>query len=152
MQRTLKWTALAVVLLIATPALAKTKAPDVRDALKQWVSAVESGSVDDITDLYDAHAVMISAFQQKPITTHEALVKYYRKVEGNSGIKIDIIEQHPRRYGNIAVNSGRYTFHDVEDGEPTDMPARFTFVYILKDGKWIIVDHHSSLVPGGKER
>ncbi|MDE3016032.1 MAG: DUF4440 domain-containing protein [Pseudomonadota bacterium] len=144
----------AIALLLAFPALAtpKEKAPDVRDALKQWVAAVESGSVDDITDLYDSHAVMISAFRQLPVTTHAELVRYYRKVEANPDAKIDIIEQHPRTFGNFAVNSGLYTFHYTEDGEPVTVPARFTFVYILEGGKWVIIDHHSSLVPGGKER
>ena len=109
---------------------------------------MESGSVDDVTDLYDSHAVLISAFQEKPITTHFALVKYYHRVESNPGIKIDINEQHPHVYGNFAINSGLYTFHDIEDGEPVATPARFSFTYILKDGKWVIIDHHASRMPG----
>ena len=47
----------------------------------------------------------------------------------------------------IAVNTGYYTFSGVRDGQPTQRPARYTLVFRKQDGKWLIVDHHSSYVP-----
>jgi len=61
--------------------------------------------------------------------------------------KAVIGEQRIRVYGDMAINSGTYTFSEVRDGKPTSRPARFSFVYRHRDGRWLIVDHHSSAVP-----
>jgi uncharacterized protein (TIGR02246 family) len=58
-----------------------------------------------------------------------------------------ITEQNIRIYDNIAINSGLYTFSLMGDGDQTDVAARFTFVYRkYKDG-WMIIEHHSSILP-----
>jgi signal transduction histidine kinase len=56
-------------------------------------------------------------------------------------------EQRIRIYGDIAINTGTHTFSEVRDGKPISRPARFSFVYRNRDGRWLIVDHHSSAVP-----
>jgi hypothetical protein len=50
-------------------------------------------------------------------------------------------------YGEMAINTGSYTFSNVRDGQPVTRPARFSFTYRQRDGRWMIVDHHSSDVP-----
>jgi hypothetical protein len=59
-------------------------------------------------------------------------------------------EQRIRVYGDLAINTGTYTFigpaRDAA-GKPISRPARFSFVYRNRDGRWLIVDHHSSAVP-----
>jgi hypothetical protein len=35
----------------------------------------------------------------------------------------------------------------MRDGKPATIAARFSFVYRQRDGRWMIVDHHSSAVP-----
>jgi hypothetical protein len=62
-------------------------------------------------------------------------------------VRVEVQETHPRRFGNMAVNTGRYTLSYTQEGEEVVVPARFTFTYQLQGGKWIIVDHHSSAVP-----
>lgn len=39
--------------------------------------------------------------------------------------------------------------HDTynKDGENKSLPARYSFVYVKRDGQWLIVDHHSSAMP-----
>jgi hypothetical protein len=56
-------------------------------------------------------------------------------------------EQRVRVYGEMAVNSGTYTFSTVRDSKPVTIPARFSFVYRNRNGRWMIVDHHSSAMP-----
>ena len=53
---------------------------------------------------------------------------------------------HPR-HGETAINSGNYTFSELRDGKSVLTPARFTFVFHRREGKWMIVDHHSSRMP-----
>jgi uncharacterized protein (TIGR02246 family) len=50
---------------------------------------------------------------------------------------------------NDAINTGRYTFTLTQNGVPQQVHARYTFVYQRTDGAWLIVNHHSSLVPEG---
>jgi hypothetical protein len=46
------------------------------------------------------------------------------------------------------VNTGYYTFSGPgREGLPAARAARYTFVYANRDGKWMIVDHHSSFMP-----
>ena len=62
--------------------------------------------------------------------------------------RVLIGKQKPRVFGDIAVNTGFYTFTDVRDGEKVTFDARFSFVYKRDaNDKWLIVDHHSSSVP-----
>ena len=97
--------------------------------------------------LYDKNAIMISTFAQEPLTKHEQIIGYFKKVIVNPDIKVDIEDSHPRIFGNVAVNSGRYTLSYTQEGETVSIPARYSFVYVLQGGKWLIVDQHSSRVP-----
>ncbi len=40
--------------------------------------------------------------------------------------------------------AGLYTF-TFKDG--SKVPARFSYVFVRRNGKWLIADHHSSLMP-----
>ena len=56
-------------------------------------------------------------------------------------------DQLIRVYGDMAINSGYYTFSYVKDGETKTIPARYSFVYVKGTTGWLIVDHHSSAMP-----
>ena len=56
-------------------------------------------------------------------------------------------EHRVRFYGDMAVNRDTYIFSTVRDGQPATIPARFSFGYRNRNGRWMIVDHHSSAVP-----
>jgi uncharacterized protein (TIGR02246 family) len=122
-------------------------APEPEAPLYAWVEAVESGKIDAIMALYDKDAIMISTFAHYPMTTREKIREYYKKVVANPDITVEITEAHPRAYGAMAVNTGQYTLSYTQEGEDIVIPARFTFTYVLRDDKWMIVDHHSSRVP-----
>ena len=53
-------------------------------------------------------------------------------------------ETNIRIFGEIAINSGIYTF-SLNDG--SSVQARFTFVYKMIEGGWKIIEHHSSMMP-----
>lgn len=122
--------------------------PAVKEALVEWVRALEAHDAARAVALYDKDSVMLSAFAIDPITTPEGLLKYYKKVVGQQNIHIVVTAENIREFGDVAVNTGLYRFHYEQEGEPMDYPARFSFVYVLKDGKWTIISHHSSIVPG----
>lgn len=122
--------------------------PDVNAALAEWVAAVKSGDAAKVVALYDKDAVFFSTFAVKPMKTQSERLSYYKKVVAEPDIEIEILESHPHVFGGVATNSGLYTFYYTQDGEPMTIPARFSFTYLFAGGKWIIIDHHSSKVPG----
>lgn len=126
--------------------------PDVDSALVEWKEAVESAELDAIMALYDRKAVMISSFAQKPMNRRSEIEDYYKKVVVNPDIHVEIVDTNPRRYGDMAINSGLYTLSYTQEGEEISLPSRFSFTYVLKRGKWIIVDHHSSHMPLAEEK
>lgn len=146
---------LVVFMLFSSPAIARNPAPqsvpsdvpEVDSAIMEWKEAVEGSDAQAIVNLYDKKAIMISSFAQNPITSRNDLLGYYKKVIANPDVRIAIDEEHPRRFGNMAVNSGKYTLSYTQEGEEIVVPARFSFVYQLRDKKWMIIDHHSSAVP-----
>lgn len=148
MRLLLIWT--AALLLISQAVLAQ-EAPDVKEALKEWVAAVESGNVDNVLKLYDKDAIMYSTFGVKPMMNQSSRRSYFKKIVVNPDIKVEVTDSHPRRFGEIALNSGLYTLSYTQEGAKVITHARFTFAYALKDGKWLIVDQHSSKVPAGDE-
>ncbi len=137
----------SLLFFAASPALASPAAPAVDTALTEWVEAVQSRSLDNIMRLYDKDAIMISTFAQHPLTTRAQLKEYFTKVIANPDVVVDVTESHPRMFGDMAVNTGQYTLSYTQEGEPEEIPARFSFTYVLRGGKWIIVDQHSSRVP-----
>lgn len=49
---------------------------------------------------------------------------------------------------NTAIDTGLYTFtFTADDGTQTFADARYTFVYEKVHGEWLIINHHSSLLP-----
>lgn len=49
---------------------------------------------------------------------------------------------------NMAVDSGLYTFHMGSSGK--EVAARYTYTYQWNGRDWLIVSHHSSLLPADK--
>ncbi len=146
---------IAAVLLVSSPAAAREAASDVKTASKegvdaaltQWKETVETGKLDAIMKLYDRNAVMISTFAQDPLTKRSQIEEYFKRVIVNPDIQVEIEDSHPRVFGNMAANSGRYTLSYTQEGEQISIPARFSFLYVLKGDKWLIIDQHSSRVP-----
>ena len=47
-----------------------------------------------------------------------------------------------------AVDAGVYTFTLTNpDGSTRNVQARYTFIYEKRDGRWLIINHHSSAMP-----
>ena len=49
-----------------------------------------------------------------------------------------------RVYGNTAVETGRSTMIGVDKGKPVPRENRFTRVWVVRDGRWQLVQNHYS--------
>src|SRR6266436_3372793 len=140
---------LVLLLVLVTPlvTLAGPK-DDVGAATQAWIDGMNSHNAERVVALYDPEAVLWGT-RSSTIRDTPATVRDYFKVLQTvpSSYKIVLGEQRIRIYGDIAINTGTYTLSEDRDGKTITRPARFSFVYRNRDGRWSIVDHHSSAVP-----
>jgi uncharacterized protein (TIGR02246 family) len=132
---------------VATHGSAPTEAQI--DALfYRWNAAVESGDPEQVAALYAPDAVLLPTLSPEIRTDHDGLVDYFEHflAKNPSGERtksvIEVLD------GHTAIDTGLYTFtFTAADGTQTFADARYTFVYEKVHGKWLIINHHSSLVP-----
>lgn len=140
-----------LILVFSSLALAGPK-EDVAAATQAWIDGMTSHDIERVLALYDSEAVLWGTRSPKLRDNPAAVREYFnilRTVPPSYKVVLD--EQRIRIYGNIAINTGTYTFSEVRDGKEIVRPARYSFVYINRGGRWLIVDHHSSAVPAAPQ-
>jgi uncharacterized protein (TIGR02246 family) len=117
--------------------------------LQAWIDAANSHNPERVVALYDPEAVSWGTgsptLRDSPASVREYFFKTLPTFPPE--FKVLLGKQRIRVFGDIAINTGTYSFSNVRDGKLTNRPARFSFVYRNRDGRWLIVDHHSSAVP-----
>ncbi len=117
-------------------------------ALDTWIETLTTGTPEQIAALYAEDAVFWGTASHSLRTTPQEVQRYFelftRELHNPS-----VIYHHPqvRVYGDVAINSGYYTFFFERDGKMTSIAARYTFCYRRHGNTWLIIDHHSSAVP-----
>ena len=121
---------------------------EVAAATAKWAEVFIDDNPDKILALYAKDGVLWGTLSPKRRDDPEALRDYFVKAfAALPGHKVSFGDQLIRVYGNTAVNTGYYTFSFVKDGEAKSLAARYSFTYVKKGKKWLIVDHHSSAMP-----
>jgi len=120
---------------------------EVTAATAAWRTAYDSRDPARITGMYDSDAVLWGTSSKTVAADPAAIADYFKDAGKRPNARVTFGEQHIRVYGDLAVNTGYYTFSDIRDGKPVSVPARFTMVFRNRDGRWLIVAHHSSRVP-----
>jgi uncharacterized protein (TIGR02246 family) len=139
---------ITVLVVLGVPALAPAgPKEDVTAATQAWAEAFNSRDPARVLALYDADAVFWGTISPTLRDTPEAIRDYFKGMPDQPQDRVVLGDQRTRVYGHIAINTGLYTFSIVRDGRPITVPARFSFTYRQRDGRWMIVDHHSSAVP-----
>lgn len=120
---------------------------EVAAATAVWVAALNSRDPMRITVLYDVEAVLWGTTSKTIRATPVEVAEYFKTAPQRPTVRCTLGEQHIRIFGEVAINSGYYSFSEVVAGKTEVRPARFTFVFRKRGGKWMIVEHHSSRVP-----
>ena len=110
---------------------------------EEWNDALRTGDPKQVAALYESNAILLPTVSNQVRHNHEEIEDYFVHflAKGPSG-KID--ESNVRTFGDVAINSGVYTF-TFKDGAVVQ--ARFTYVYRWNGQRWLIVEHHSSAMP-----
>jgi uncharacterized protein (TIGR02246 family) len=141
---------LVATLATATPTAGQTAQAnqEIARAAAKWAAVFVDDNPDSILALYDDAAVLWGTLSPKLLAGKDGLRGYFeRAFKVLPGHKVAFGEQLIRVYGDIAINSGYYTFSYVKDGQTQTLPARYSFVYRKRGANWMIIDHHSSAMP-----
>ena len=119
---------------------------EISDQFVKWNDALQTEIPDNVVACYAEDAILLPTVSPKVRHNHDEIRDYFvhflsKKPHGR------ITEQNIRIYDDIAINSGLYTFTLMGDGGQADVAARFTFVYRKYENGWLIIEHHSSILP-----
>jgi uncharacterized protein (TIGR02246 family) len=141
---------LATVLLFGCQTMppADSAKVEIAAVTQRWIDGMTRHDVDGVVALYDSEAVLWGTrsptLRDKPDTVRD----YFNILKTvPPSYKAVLGEQRIRIYGDVAINTGTYTFSETRDGKEVVRPSRFSFVFHYKNGRWLIIDHHSSAMP-----
>lgn len=115
----------------------------------RWNAALRSGDPERVTGLYAEDAVLLPTASPRIRTDHAEIADYFehflRKKPRGEKIRteIEVLDS------DSAIDAGLYRFHltDPKTGVTKPVDARYTYVYEKRGGTWLIVNHHSSVLP-----
>lgn len=116
-------------------------------AFEAWIEAVKSDDPQTVADMYAEDAVFWGTVSPYIRNSPEETLHYFKVFKNLEHLQAIYHHPHIRVYGDIAVNSGYYTFFYERNGQIHSIPARYTFVYRREGDEWKIIDHHSSAMP-----
>jgi uncharacterized protein (TIGR02246 family) len=128
------------------PATADATA-DVEAATQQWIAAFNRKDAKAIVSLYAKDAVFFGTSSPTLRDDPDMVWDYFKSLPTLGDAVISVGEHRVQLLGRTAINSGYYTRAFMQDGKEVKNPARFTFVYAKRGGKWMIINHHSSALP-----
>ena len=115
----------------------------------EWNAAIQSGNPDQVVALYATDGILIPTVSNQIRHNHAEIRDYFAHFLVLEPVAT-LDEHHVREFGELAINSGIYTFRFANPLEGVNgVTARYTFVYQWRGGRWLIIEHHSSRMPEG---
>jgi uncharacterized protein (TIGR02246 family) len=114
----------------------------------RWNTSLATLDPVKVTANYASDAVLLPTVSNTPRTDSASIRDYF----------VDFLQKHPQgkidtrtvKIGcNMASDVGTYTFtlSGKTPGETQIVKARYSYVYVYRDKKWLIAHHHSSAMP-----
>ncbi|TDD63418.1 SgcJ/EcaC family oxidoreductase [Kribbella antibiotica] len=144
---------LATAALVAATGCSSTDArpteQEITGLFDQWNSALATGNATTVADLYAADGILLPTLSPVIRSNREQITQYFSQDFLPKHPQGTITESHVRILDDRnATRSGNYRFAlTAKDGTRSTVDARFTYVYEKIDGRWLIVEHHSSAAP-----
>ncbi|MFF4799786.1 SgcJ/EcaC family oxidoreductase [Streptomyces sp. NPDC001351] len=116
-----------------------------------WNKTLQTGDPEKVADLYADDAVLLPTVSNEVRTDRAGIVDYFQHFLENKPVGKKIRTIVNVLDDNSAIDTGVYQFTltDHTTGKKSVVKARYTYEYEKRDGKWLIVNHHSSKMPEG---
>ena len=124
-----------------------TSERDIAALFERWNRSLQTGDPGEVVANYAERSILLPTVSDRPRLTPAEKEDYFRHflADRPSGAidlrQIDI-------GGDMAVDSGLYTFTFARTGRA--VRGRYSFVYRWDGSQWLIVSHHSSMMPEGQ--
>jgi len=151
MRKIFSWAVALAALSTAVPAIAESPCEvvsenQIADLFNRWNDALATQSAWEVVKSYADNAIFLTTYSDKPRLTQQDRIEYYTEVlKRHPQLKV---EQRVIHIGcNMANDTGLYqiTFNGKEK-----VPGRYSISYQYISGQWLIVSHHTSLMPERK--
>jgi uncharacterized protein (TIGR02246 family) len=141
-----------IVVILSTGVLLQAAAADpqveVAAATQKWATVFAENNPETIALLYAKESVLWGTLSPTVRSDPSAVKGYFvGAFEALPKATVKFGDQLIRVYGNVAINTGYYTFSYTKDGETKTIPARYSLTFVKEGNDWKIVDHHSSALP-----
>ncbi|WP_369372184.1 SgcJ/EcaC family oxidoreductase [Promicromonospora sp. Populi] len=114
----------------------------------RWNTLVEAGDPEALADIYAPDAVLLPTLSAEVRTDRAGIVDYFEEFLARNPSGERTLSVINVLTPTTAIDTGLYTFtFTADDGTVTYADARYTFVYEKHGSEWLIVNHHSSLLP-----
>lgn len=114
---------------------------------ERWNQSLQTGDAHKVVALYAERSILLPTVSSKPRLTPDEKEDYFRHfLEKRPSAKIDL--RQIEIGCDMAVDSGLYTFTFAKTGEV--VKGRYSFTYRWNGSQWLIVSHHSSMMPEAK--
>lgn len=111
---------------------------------ERWNASLQTGNPKAVVDNYAEHSILLPTVSGKNRITREEKEDYFKHFL--AGKPTGTVTARFITIGcNTATDSGLYTFSMRSTGD--QVHARYTYTYAWENGKWLITNHHSSVVP-----
>ncbi|MEU0898004.1 SgcJ/EcaC family oxidoreductase [Streptomyces massasporeus] len=118
----------------------------------RWNATLRTGDPKKVADLYAKDAVLLPTVSNQVRTDRAAIVDYFEHFLQNKpvGTKVESVVNVLDRDTVIDTGVYEFTLTDHGTGEKSTVKARYTYAYEKQpNGRWLIVNHHSSKMPQG---
>lgn len=121
-----------------------TSEAEIAALFDRWNQSLQTGDPRKVVANYAERSILLPTVSNKPRLTQMEREDYFQHflTKRPSG-KIDLRQIDIS--GDMAVDSGLYTFTFAKTGEVVS--GRYTFVYKWDGAQWLIISHHSSVMP-----
>lgn len=109
-----------------------------------WNRSLQSGDPKQVVACYAEQSILLPTHSNRPRFTRAEKGDYFQHFLENqpSG---EITMRQIQIGGDMAVDTGLYTFHFAKTGDK--VRARYSFTYRWDGKQWLIISHHSSTMP-----
>jgi uncharacterized protein (TIGR02246 family) len=114
---------------------------------KNWADAISTQVPEKVMELYHSDGLLWGTLS--PVVRHgfHPIHEYFVNFLKREGLHCEFTENIVREHGDFIFHSGTYVFSWKAGENSIHLPARFSFVHKKENGRWWIMEHHSSLFP-----
>lgn len=115
----------------------------------RWNAALLTGDPEEVADLYADDTVLLPTASPRIRTNHVEIADYFEHFlqKKPRGEKVRSVIHVLDRNSALDADVYRFRLTDPKTGVTKVVDARYTYEYEKRNGTWLIVNHHSSVLP-----